>query len=643
MAEEFRSGLTWITLLSIILASAIFTPIIIYTTISDLPGISGVLVYIILLIFWFFARNSGRDLNSHEILTIYESLQLSSSIGGQVIALGLLQVFAIKVIPLSKNLTVNGRPLPDLIPSWLAPNINIINSRTFLRPEVALPLIILAAFLTFYFMQEFSMTMINSYLFIEVNKLDFPFAVLDASISRVLATREPKIWYPFILGAYIGAAYALLQRMGLMAGGILMNVYELIPFTEYAMPGAIIGVSTDILTYFYGMLLPLSTATYIFLGSVAFWIFGNHIFLRYFPNIFPEWAKEFRYGMNMSALQQRSWLRIWLSPQFGAMVGLALFVLVRNAKYIIQTFKAFSIIKGGEMQKLGYPPLKVILLLYIGGGIGTILLFWLLMPKLVFLATVLSLGASFIFATLGSRIIGDLGFPTTIPLLWQSTLYFMGYNNVDAWLLPVFLSGGMNRGASTGTFVIAGNLTPSWVNTIRAAYYTKTKPGSLLKAYALVIILANVFGLITLEFLWRAAPIPSIVYSSTLGWPFQIYNDYLLMTKEIKLYPNVIMVSAVLFAGLGALNEVTMKFFNFPVSAIGLLGGLSQLPPQAMALFIGSLINRVWLSKYMARKGIDWSTTGPALMVGFAVGSSIVVGLFVAMSLASRATWVWPY
>ena len=615
--REFASGITWVTMLSLFLATALFIPVTIYTNMTDLPGISGVLVYIILLVFWFFSRNFGRELNRHEILTIYESLKLASSLGGQIIALGLLQLLALRLVPLTSSLPVNGHTLDSLLPYWLVPPAKVASLRTFFTFDVLVPLSILSAFAIFYYLQEFSMTMVNSYLFIEVYRLDFPFAVLDASIAEVLERREPKIWYPFILGAYVGALYAIIQRMSSMATGItLYGTYDLVWITERIMPGALIGVSTDPLSYFYGTLLPLHTAAYLFVGSVLFWIFGNYIFLKVLPNVFPEWVNEFRYGMTLNALQQRSWLRIWLSPHLGAVLGLAVFVFIRNFKLIINTFKAFSKVGGGTVKNLGYPPLSIIISMYVIGGLGTTALFALFMPKLVLVSLVLSLGASFLFSILGSRVIGDLGFPTTIPLLWQSTLYFLGYTRPDAWLIPLALSGGLARGGSMGNFMIAGSLTPSWVNTVRAAYYTGTKPGSLLKVYAMVIILANIFGLITLEFLWKAAPIPSVVFSSTLNWPFISYNDYLLMVRSIKLYPNVIISSAALFAGLATLNEITSKF-GFPISAIGLLGGLSTLPPNAIALFIGSLINRVYLSKYMARRGIDWGTTGPALIVGF--------------------------
>jgi len=78
---------------------------------------------------------------------------------------------------------------------------------------------------------------------------------------------------------------------------------------------------------------------------------------------------------------------------------------------------------------------------------------------------------------------------------------------------------------------------------------------------------------------------------------------------------------------------------SFP--AIPLIMGCYMLPPQAITVFIGSFIGNYVLARYLKKE--MWESIKGVFGAGLLSGVGVFVGIYVALTLISKAAWVWPW
>jgi hypothetical protein len=201
--------------------------------------------------------------------------------------------------------------------------------------------------------QSVSIALFCSHLFIDVEKLEFPFARIQSSLVQVLSEKKEDQMRIFIFSVMIGLVFGLILYAPNLIGTpiIPLPFVDLTSFTQDVIPGAIIGLSTDILTYAMGIVIPLNVATCLVISSIFVYVIANNLFLVTFPNIFPQWVQEYYSGMGIASLQYRSTLRIWLPFQFGMSMAMAIFYVFLLRKEVFKSFKLLRKIRSGIKMK----------------------------------------------------------------------------------------------------------------------------------------------------------------------------------------------------------------------------------------------------------------------------------------------------
>lgn len=161
-------------------------------------------------------------------------------------------------------------------------------------------------------------------------------------------------------GFFPGLIYGAILYGGFSLGTPILPLpwVDLTWFTEKYLPGAVIGIATEPSSFVSGLLLSLSTSLTMLMGSVIVWIILNYIFTTN-TALFPLWATEYHSGMTIASIYQRTFQRIWISPQFGITLGLAATLLLFFRKIITRSIvDGFStMLRSGKEKSEHSPPL----------------------------------------------------------------------------------------------------------------------------------------------------------------------------------------------------------------------------------------------------------------------------------------------
>ncbi|RLF24742.1 MAG: hypothetical protein DRN15_02055 [Thermoprotei archaeon] len=634
-----KPGLTWRSIMAIMYASLVFLPVAIYMQLVAGTTVLVAAAYITAILFSEFSRVLGAPLTKQELFIVYEMTLIAAS---AAVFTGMLFKGYLATSPMSWSFVVQGRPLPEIVPSWWAPTHGspVYKLRTLMHPDWALPILLACLqYGAFYLLEEIALSMFLAYLFIEVEKLPFPFASIDASMVTALSERRPGMLRVFAISAIPGLIIGGLVFLPNIMGTPLVPLpwFDATFFTEKYMPGAMIGFGTDPSLIVTGFLVPFTSAFYMLIGSLAVWVFGNYFTLTTFASAFPEWVAEYSKGMTIAAIYQRSLLRVWICPQIGFVLALATLVVLRTIKPIIRAFKAFTKISLRAKVGAGYLPLPVIVGMYLAGTLGSVFTFMLLVRDwpwgYIWIPLALSLGFSFFQGLACVRAIGETGYSIYFPYVWHISVYATGYSGFAAWEFPPVIG---------GSYVPPVGGAPSWVNMIKAAYLTETRPMDFFKALLITVIVYHIFSFIYVDFFWRMAPIPSIIYPFVqIQWPAMVIMEGAWITRQIGVKAHLIMQSYAAMLGICIAGELASRYLGVPFSAVGLVTGTAWLPPTMIPVFIGSALSRFVFRRVFGRE--LWDEYRAVVVAGFLCGQSIIVGIGVAASLIARATWVWPY
>ncbi|MEM2299068.1 MAG: hypothetical protein QXW23_06065, partial [Thermofilaceae archaeon] len=248
IGEGFSAGLTWRSLLAMILAGLIFLPASTYLWLAVGAGASVAATYITVILFSALARLYGASLSRQELFIIYSVV---GGIGGAM-PLFYWLVFRSYFVnnPLSLEFKLNGLPVRDLVPYWMSPPVNSPAHalRTLFYPDWLPAIAVSITFAALGLLAEISIGILISYLYIEVEPLPFPFAQIDATMINTLYEREHEPLLYFFSALIGGAIYGtLVYLVPLVLGpGAAVIPYpwiDLTPYTQYFLPGAAIGIA----------------------------------------------------------------------------------------------------------------------------------------------------------------------------------------------------------------------------------------------------------------------------------------------------------------------------------------------------------------------------------------------------------------
>lgn len=632
---RFKSGLTWRVIFAMILAALIFLPVSNFLYLSALVVLGAPAAYIIVILFSEILRMQGEHLSKQELFIMYSVL---GGVAGAMPSMYYWLVFRGYFVNsgIASAFSIGGTPIRDLVPSWMAPpqGSDVYEFRTLMHPDWLLPVGLGISLSVLGFLAELALTMIFSMLFVEIEPLRFPFAEIDYSLVTTLTERRRENVVVFLASMFGGAMYGIFLYVVPLSTGMIIIPrlwVDLTRYTEKILPGAMIGLATDPTSFLYGFILPIPIAASLCVGSAATYIVMNSLAITTFPDLFPQWREEYFYGMNISAILQRSSLRAWLSPSIGFAVGFAVCLILKHRRSVVGSLRALSRLRiSASAEEAGYLPLPVLLLMFFGGTGTSIILYYVLIPEVpIWIPLLISMGMSFVMPLAATRVVGEIGVGITFNpwQVWQALLYFSGYVGYPGWITYP---------------VIAGTYTPWSVQTIKLAYLTETRPRDLFKTFAISqLILIPIFGFIFMDLYWRMAPIPSLVYPSTYEYfPIYAISDCLFATRQILIDANWIGLGTLVSALIFGIGEVAGKV-GLGFSAAAFIGGLTQLPQYTIMVLVSSVMGNLLLSRLFGKE--RWLGMRSIIVAGVAAGMGIATGLGVSLTLVGRASWIWPY
>jgi hypothetical protein len=587
---HFKAGLTLRSSLAIFFASLFFMPISIYLQLVSGVVIGSIAVFVTAIIFSEFSIIARSPLTKQELFII---LQMCGIAATTTYMVELIYRGYVVTSPLTKAFRIEGSPLSDSIPAWWAPPVwsDSYVRRTLFHVDWIIPTFITVIFGIFTIMTEFSLLIINSVLYIEIEDLPFPMALPTAEMINTLAERSPYRIGLFSESAMIGALIGMLVHFPRIALGV-----EIIPFpwvdftglTEQYLPGAIIGIATEPLSFISGMLIPWVPAVYMLLVSFICWISLNSAFITFLPEAFPKWSMEYMPGLGITLLYQRSQLYVWLLPHIMFALALTLCYLILRGGSVVRAFRTLSHFPS-SLKQAGYLKFSTVLVMYFTGTIGSAIVLHILVPEIpVIIPIFLSVGLSFLNAIVGARVLGETGQSVGFPDVWRPFLYISGYQGVNGWLMTPVLGGGLASG---------------WTQDIKIAYLTETRPSDFLKAFVLAWIAYRVFGFMWGSFFWTFAPIPSSTYPSTLiSWPLRLMTDGMWITRQLPVNLGVVFTSFGFMVVTLAVGTALSRFTGVPFSPSGLVAGTVTIPPSVIPVFVGSAIGRFLVPRMVGKK-----------------------------------------
>ena len=635
--EEWRSGLTWRVVLAIIYGAAVLMPVTIWGEL--MIGSVGNLTWTVVILFYWLSLLYGSPLTKQEILVMFAAVHTAvyASIGLNFHHMFYRVWFANSPIAEAYGIS-------KYLPYWWVPENPLIRTqalRTFLHaswiPVVATSLIfwimnlIIGLSLGFFFYQ----------LFVEAEKLPFPMARVSVEVITELWEREPMKMRVMVLFALIGFIYSLIAYgvpilsqtfIGVPVVIIPYPWYDLTESFKEVLPGAMIGIDTNLISYMMGMIIPFEVVVYMFLSSFLISVLGNPIIVWYCPELIPKWV-GFPKGMKLADILFWSNIYVWYAVSIGAGFGVFFETLIRGRRELVQSIKSLSKLSAA-MKRVGYLSLRGIIIVYL---VITVLWFLLLefvlIPGFPWLPLLLLIVFwPFIHGVISARAVGETGFPINIPYLNSNVLLI----TMEACHIPVHSELGIwpwfaPLGVSSGE---------GWTSTFYICRGVRCTFSSYIKAVLLIAApVAILFNFLYSEYLWKMTPIPSPMFQyAQIFWPITAAQSVLWYTRRIYSFnPNLIIGG---FASILAASAVA-SLLKVPFSAIGLLMGLNQPLPTPLAVFIGAAGSR--LIEKISKGKINLRKYAYVMIGGYIIGMSVAMALSVSLSIFVKSLWPLPY
>lgn len=633
---KYKPGITWRSITAILFSAIFLSPVLIFSSLLGAGGGIDIAIYATLMFFTEIFIYFHNPLDQQEITLIYCTAWLPiGTMSGAMIFLNYLYngYFARSPVTAMFKDPFTGQRVRDVVPWWYAPTYesDVYAIRTFFHPDWLGPVMMSILSMILGLVMTVALAMIIINLYIEVEDLPFPLASADASICRTLGDRDPVRMRALMVGAIIGLGYgAILFAIPTISAGVfgIQAVVLPIPWIdlnthiEKILPGASLGIATDLLPYVWGFIFPSDILISLVAGSFAVWFFGNAVALK-IP-YFLKWQSEWTPGMSVSLILQRATLWIWASPQIGFGLAIAAFSILKYRKPLLRSFKGMMRVTTSA-KAAGYFPLRISLLMYLAASLGSVGLFMYLVPDFpAWILLMMFVGYPFVIALVSGRITGETSFQVSIPYAWQGTLLASGFPKIDVWFAPAP--------------VTAGEQAAGQMYIVKIMTLTDTRPGDFFKFLVLMFPLSILVSFAYTSLFWMIAPIPSVFYPATvISWPVQASVQGLWVSRQLEIFkPDLILGGFLVIL-------VTASIFNFlpsiPFSIAAFVGGTFQTVPSPLAMLIGYLFARFVLSKRID----DWDDIKASIVGGVILGEGVSIVLAASAVIVAKSLWTLPY
>jgi len=627
--ETYSSGLTWRVISILVLSSLIFIPASTYLNLLTGGSLGGTITMFMLMLVSELFLFLNQKLTQQETLVLYYGIGAVSGASWSFVEPIIFRAYLINS-PFAWSTKIDGKPLALLIPNWMAPpygspayqlrtlfNIAFLPSLTYYLVKFVLS-----------FLANISISALVARIYVEKERLTFPFARVDTSLVTLLTEPSPDVLSLFLLAMTPGIAYSAVVFLQYVTGTTIIPIpyLDLTQITQVFLPGFIFAIPTILSAYIGGFMVSPIHALYIFITSTIIDLFGT-LFLTVFPDAFPEWRQEYFPGMGMVAISSRLSARVWFAPRIGMAMGVALIFILKSRKTLLSLLKSL-IASRREETFLDFPSDIVLISVYLFSTTTSIAVFHYLVPEVpLWIPIFISIIFSFFQAVLTAATQGATGYSVGLP--------------DDTWIALVYLSPYKGYAGLTSPPVIAGNGTGGFSQQVKACVMTGTKPSDLIKLSILTTTLSAIVGLVVIDYFWRMAPIPSMAYPNTiLRMPSTAITHCLLASRELRIdVPRVVFPGIIVF--LVALMGEMLGKFGMPWSIYGFALGLFIGWPSAFGLLVGSLLGNILIARYIGKE--KWESIKSYLTAGEGLGEGIVTMLLTIITLFSKSSWIWPW
>jgi len=623
---EVQEGLTWRSFLAIVYSGIVLQPFVWYLALAvGYVNTALIVPTTVILLFSELSYFFGKPIRKQELYIMWAA----STVPCEIYMLTLLYNIWYRSSPISWMFTAPGSstPLPFLIPDWFSPPLNspVRQLRTLFYPDMILPIAVF--FLGVYFLPTTLCAFSEGFILYEIYKeenLPFPLQVAQVEAVMTLSEREPARIRILTLCGLISMIYTLfLYAVPLISGFNVMPIpipwFDFNLELEKYLPGASLGIATDLTLYAIGLMLPLSLTIFMFAGSFSLYFVGNHLLTSW--GIFEEW----RPGMSVALAFQRSTLHVWAGVIVGLAIAAGLMPLIKNPRYVTGAIRSAT--KLSKNGRAGIPPLWLVLIVYLTSATAIIIMTYFLVPSFPIWWSILLTAWTFLLALVSARGIGVAGQPITIPYVRESILIGSGYPNVDVWYSPI---GSVNNAEWFVAFY-------------KMAELTKTKPTSYVKANIIGTFIGLVMSLIYLNMFWSIAPVPSSAYPFTIiQWPVNAILQNLWITRSFSIFKleyilGAFIVGSGLYFGFELLGVVGLRM---PFSLLGIAAGASSALPVNMAILTSAIAGKA-IERKLGRE--KWGQTRPTVVAGLLLGEGAMITVSAGIAMLLRARWILPY
>jgi len=640
---KFQHGFTWRSVLAIIYGATLLYPVVMYMGLVTGIGIN--VVFLAVILFSEVARFFGKPLTKQEVYIMYIFVGWASTSTFMLDTVVRAQFFMTDPRSLGFIDPFTKLPLPSVMPWWFAPPYGDPSYaiRTIFQLSWAAPVLLAVARTLLWFMTEIALTSLFGKMYLEEEKLPFPFQQVDAEICVTLSERDSERIKYFTIFAFIGLLWgAFVYAFPMISSNIFGIRYSVVPLpwidltknlADMGIKGAVLTISPEITAFALGLMLPLSVSIPLLLGSIAGGVFVNWAALNVFPSVFPDWAASWSAGFipDAALAMQRGLLTIWFGPLIGIGLAISTLGILRVRKTLPGAIRRLSNVSTAG----GYFSLPITLGMFFFGTIGGLFLFWYMVPdanaQLLLLSALLSIFWSVLFAAVNIRATGETGYGISVPYIWQAAVAASGYQKLDAWVTEPVIGG---TGAS------------SFVAQLKVAYLTETNPRDYFLGILVMIPLTWLASAFWVSVFWSLAPIPSSAYPNTaLTWPLWLTGQAVWWSRQFSAFRlDLVGLSYVLFLALGLLSNfingigIPFSFISFVAGLTGYAGGIMHLQ---IAGFFGSLIANLII---IPRMGKDWyQRHRSSIIAGLITGEAVAIAIAAALVMAYKALWILPY
>ena len=615
-----KSGFSFVSGLAVIYAIFVFTPAILYLRL--MMGTGGIPVsWFTVILFVELGRILGYRITKQEATMIFilSSAELFIPLGmvyrGYFRTSDIVALFGIA----------------DEIPTWWAPDpsTGVYELRTFFHPAWTTPFLVYFSELIAVSLAVWGLGFFARRLFIIEENLPFPIQQVSAramitlteerskeNISLLFLTATLSFAYGFVAFAlpFIVQAYANVKLTLIPLPWI-----DLSKNLEFLLPGALIGVSTDLGAIAGAFVLPIPTIIGIIVGSFAVYFVGNWLSVIYDLSIERWWYP----GMSMQLALQRCILYFWgaILMGFGMAGGLvpAIIRLLRRRREPSARRTKFwdrNLLKLFLIPLIGVWTLSIVWYRVLTPNFPI----WIVFPFIIIMPIILVL--------IDGRMLGETGLTFAAGQtgnLMRLIYWSSGYRGADIWFVPTPWRAGA-----------AGVLSQ-----LKVCDLTETDVMSFFKMWWLFLPLGIVVGFAFVQLFWSMAPIPSGRYpGAQIFWPISAVNDCLWIRglQRGLFLPEWLAGSFVVGVILATAFELTGVSKVLPF--ISLVAGTVTYTPYAVTYGIGLAI-RLILCKLLGAKWFE--ERKQMLSAGIMMGYSIAAIVGISITLIINSIWILPY